>query len=175
MGIEKLRAELREAAVRRFQLKWVQFFLSIFFRGGTQMLDRNPVGRHGGGSRDTHEAAVRRRGGGGRERRCSLTSAGVRRAPEPSLQCGCTVRNSSGPGRTPALGPPAGRPATSAGEWAGEAVGTVPHGTSHVLVGTKFTGHRSVRRAVGCKRAVGGGATVAVLGRNGGGSGAHCG
>ncbi len=51
----------------------------------------------------------------------------------------------------------------------------MPHGTSHVLVGTKFMGHRSVRRAVGCKRAVGGGATVAVLGRNGGGSTAHCG
>ena len=83
----------------------------------------------------------------------------------------------SGPGRTPALSPPAGQPATSAGEWAGEADGIVPHGTSHVLAGTKFTarGHRSVRRAVGRKRAVGGGATVAVLGRNGGSSAAHCG
>ena len=40
---------------------------------------------------------------------------------------------------------------------------------------TKFTGHCSVRRAVGRKRAVGGGATVAVLGRNGGSSAAHCG
>jgi len=83
--------------------------------------------------------------------------------------------NSSGPGRTPALSPPAGQPATSAGERAGEAVGTVPHGTSHVLVGTMFTGHRSVHRAVGRKRAVGGGATVAVLGRSGGSSAAHCG
>ena len=51
----------------------------------------------------------------------------------------------------------------------------MPHGTSHVLVGTKFTRHRSVRRAVGRKRAVGGGATAAVLGRNGGSSAAHCG
>ena len=58
----------------------------------------------------------------------------------------------------------------------GEAVGAVPHGTSGVLVGTEFTGHSGVRRAaVGRKRAVGGGATVAVLGRDGGSCVAHCG
>jgi hypothetical protein len=39
-AIEKLRAGLWKAAVRRFQLKWVQFsfdFLSSFLSGGTQM------------------------------------------------------------------------------------------------------------------------------------------
>ena len=52
----------------------------------------------------------------------------------------------------------------------------MPHGTSGVLVGTEFTGHSGVRRAaVGRKRAVGGGATVAVLGRDGGSCVAHCG
>ena len=52
---------------------------------------------------------------------CSPTSAGVRRAPEPSLQCGCTVRNSSGPGRTPALSPPAGQLAPRVGGQRGTA------------------------------------------------------
>ena len=59
--------------------------------------------------------------------------------------------------------------------WLEEAAWTVPHGTSRVLAGIKPTGHRSVRRAVGCKRRAGGGATVAVLGRDGGSSVAHCG
>ena len=172
---------MRKAADLRFRFKTCPVFFRVFFRGAPKSETESVWVATAWGSRDTREvpglaggcpsAGQRRQG----TRRCSPTSAGVRRAPEPSLQCGCTVRNSSGPGRTPALSPPAGQPATSAGERAGEAVGTVPHGTSHVLVGTMFTGHRSVHRAAGRKRAVDGGATVAVLGRNGGSSAAHCG
>jgi len=55
------------------------------------------------------------------EGRCSPTSAGVRRRPEPSLQRGCAIRSGSGPGRTPALSPPAGQLAPRVGGQQGTA------------------------------------------------------
>ena len=66
-------------------------------------------------------------------RRCSPTSAGVRRRPEPSLQHGCAIRSRSGPGRTPALSPPAGQLAPRAAGRREPRVRTVPHGTSVIL------------------------------------------
>ena len=52
---------------------------------------------------------------------CGPTSAGVRRRPEPSLRHGCAIRSSSGPGRTPALSPPAGQLAPRVGGQRGTA------------------------------------------------------
>ena len=52
---------------------------------------------------------------------CSPTSAGVCRRPEPSLRHGCAIRSGSGPGRTPALSPPAGRLALRVGGQEGNA------------------------------------------------------
>ena len=108
------------------------------------------------------------------EGQCSPTSAGVRRRPEPSLQRGCAIRSRSGPGRTPALSPPAGRLALRVGGQAGTAcldraarhvsfigLEPCPQGTTTCPGGWR----RNLAKACAAR----GGAAGAVLGRHGGG------
>jgi len=82
------------------------------------------------------------------EGQCSPTSAGVRRRPEPSLQRGCAIRSCSGPGRTPALSPPAGRLALRVGGQAGTAC--LDRAARHVsfIGGTVPSGHHNVPRGL---------------------------
>ena len=108
------------------------------------------------------------------EGRCCPTSAGVRRRPEPSLRHGCAIRNRSGPGRTPALSPPAGQLAPRAGgqertarrDRAARHVSYIgleplPRGTTTCPGGWR----RKLAKACTAR----GGAAGAVLGRHGGG------
>ena len=108
------------------------------------------------------------------EGRCCPTSAGVRRRPEPSLRHGCAIRNRSGPGRTPALSPPAGQLAPRAGGQ--ERIARRDRAARHVsYIGLEPLPRGTTTCPGGWRRKLAkactarGGGAGAVLGRHGGG------
>jgi hypothetical protein len=137
VGFEKGECKNAEGGDRSF---WHQNELRVFFLVRGDPVERVPKVSKGSEVRSFqssvhsgtcgHRAGDRRMEaatGVGRSRhrrvegRCSPTSAGVRRRPEPSLRHGCAIRSGSGPGRTPALSPPAGRLALRVGGQEGTA------------------------------------------------------